>query len=231
MKAKMRVLLVEDNQAIAAQIIGFLEGHSWEVDYAGTGKLGVQLALEHTFDVIVLDLNLPDIDGLQVCSEIKSQANANIPILMLTARDAFEDKVKGFGNGADDYLTKPFDLRELALRCEAMARRPNLHETTEIREGLLVLNTRAHKAQWNNETFKVTKVGFTLLLKLLQEYPYPVSRSDLIQHVWGDEPPESNALKSHIYALRKVTEKAAGRQVLHTISNIGYQLKELHDKQ
>jgi DNA-binding response OmpR family regulator len=229
MKSKLRVLLVEDNQAIANQIIGFLEGHGWVVDYAATGKLGVTLALEHTFDVAILDLNLPDIDGLRVCEEIKNQASANIPILMLTARDAFEDKVKGFGKGADDYLTKPFDLRELVLRCEAMSRRSELHQNTVVSHGPLSLDTRSFDVLWGGENIKVTKVGFKLLHKLISEMPYPVSRSELIEHVWGDEPPESNALKSHIYALRKATEQVTGKPILHTISNIGYQLKGIDD--
>jgi DNA-binding response OmpR family regulator len=229
MTSKLRVLLVEDNQAIANQIIAFLEGHCWDVDYAATGKLGVRLALEHTFDVIILDLNLPDIDGLRVCEEIKSQASVNIPILMLTARDAFEDKVKGFGKGADDYLTKPFDLRELVLRCEAMSRRSELHQNTVVSHGLLSLDIRSFEVLWSSENVKVTKVGFKLLHKLLSEMPYPVSRSELIEHVWGDEPPESNALKSHIYALRKATEQVTGKPILHTISNIGYQLKDIDD--
>ncbi|MDT0629538.1 response regulator transcription factor [Alteromonas sp. W364] len=229
MKTQMSVLLIEDNQAIATQIANFLENLGWLVDYSATGTQGVELALNHHFDVIILDLNLPDIDGLKVCTEVKKQAQVNVPILMLTARDAFEDKVKGFGQGADDYLTKPFDLRELVLRCEAMARRPKLHENTTITEGKLKIDKRAYEASWDGEVFKTTKVGFTLLQKLLEEYPYPVSRSELLQHVWGDEPPESNALKSHIYALRKAIDKMAGQQILHTISNIGYQLKALND--
>lgn len=229
MASKLRVLLVEDNQAIANQVIAFLEGHDWDVDYAAEGKLGVRLALEHTFDVIILDLNLPDIDGLRVCEEVKSQASVNVPILMLTARDAFEDKVKGFGKGADDYLTKPFDLRELVLRCEAMSRRSELHQNTVVSHGPLSLDTRSFEVLWSSENVKVTKVGFKLLHKLLSEMPYPVSRSELIEHVWGDEPPESNALKSHIYALRKATEQVTGKPILHTISNIGYQLKDVDD--
>lgn len=229
MKQKMNILLVEDNQAIANQIITFLEGHGWSTDYAATGNLGVKLAVDQHFDVVILDLNLPDIDGLKVCAEIKQNASANTPILMLTARDAFEDKVKGFGHGADDYLTKPFDLRELALRCEAMARRPKLHESSVSKQGLLSLDVRASEASYNGEVFKTTKIGFSLLYKLIQEYPYPVSRSELIQHLWGDEPPESNALKSHLYALRKSIESVTDNQILHTISNIGYQLKQLDD--
>ncbi|GBL03209.1 response regulator transcription factor [Glaciecola sp. KUL10] len=229
MKKVIRVLLVEDNQAIANQIIQFLESHGWDVDYASNGTQGIKLALAFSFDVIILDLNLPDIDGLQVCQKVKSEAKSNVPVLMLTARDAYEDKVKGFGLGADDYLTKPFDLRELALRCEAMSRRPKLHEDSRLKKGLLSIDTRSLVVTWGDEQIKVTKVGFNILYKLLLASPYPVSRSELIDHLWGDEPPESNALKSHIYSLRKSIEKVTDALSLNTISNIGYLLKGLDD--
>ncbi|MGQ8364244.1 response regulator transcription factor [Glaciecola sp. 1036] len=229
MRKKLHILLIEDNEAIATQILDFLAVHGWETDYSSTAKQGIELALNHYFDIIILDLNLPDIDGLEVCRTIKQTATRNIPILMLTARDAFEDKVKGFGQGADDYLTKPFDLRELALRCEAVARRPQLHANTEITQGALSIDTRAHSACWNGQPLKITKLGFSILHKLLEAYPYPVSRSELVQHLWGDNPPESNALKSHTYALRKAFEAYTDAQVLYTISNIGYQLKDLDD--
>lgn len=227
MAKSINVLLVEDNLAIAKQIVNFLEGLSWAVDFASTGRQGIAQGLAHHFDVIILDLNLPDVDGLEVCKTIKSESMRVTPILMLTARDAFNDKAKGFGQGADDYLTKPFDLRELVLRCEALAKRPQLHSNTTIKEGLLSVNSRAKTVFWSGNPVTVTGIGFRILLKLLQEYPYPVSRSDLIGHIWGEEPPESNALKSHLYSLRKAIEKVSGRAILHTISNVGYQLKGL----
>ncbi|MBU2876830.1 MULTISPECIES: response regulator transcription factor [Aliiglaciecola] len=228
-KSNLSVLLIEDNLAIAKQVAGFLEAQNWIIDCATLGKQGLDLALQHHFDLIVLDLNLPDIDGLVVCDEIKRTADRNIPILMLTARDAFEDKAKGFGIGADDYLTKPFDLRELVLRCEALARRPQLHGETLLQKGMLSIDSRAHKATFNNLELTTTGIGFRILQKLVEEYPYPVSRSELIRHLWGDEPPESNALKSHIYGLRKSFEKVTDKPVLCTISNIGYQLQALDD--
>ncbi|GGF76433.1 response regulator transcription factor [Alteromonas lipolytica] len=227
MAKSISVLLVEDNLAIAKQVVNFLEGHGWQVDFAATGKQGVQQALNGQFDVMILDLNLPDIDGLEVCKQVKSQTLRVLPVLMLTARDAFTDKAKGFGQGADDYLTKPFDLRELALRCEALARRPQLHTDTSVSEGGLSMDTRAMTVSWQDTPLAVTGIGFKILHKLLSDYPYPVSRSDLISHIWADEPPESNALKSHMYTLRKTLEKASGQPLLHTISNVGYQLKGL----
>lgn len=231
MATSISVLLIEDNLAIARQIVDFLEGHGWLVDFAATGKQGVQQALNGQFDVIILDLNLPDIDGLEVCKRVKAEATKVVPVLMLTARDAFTDKAKGFGQGADDYLTKPFDLRELALRCEALARRPQLHTDTTVTQGALLMDTRAMTVNWQNTVIPVTGIGFKILHKLLCDYPYPVSRSDLISHIWADDPPESNALKSHMYTLRKALEQASGRALLHTISNVGYQLKGLNDNE
>lgn len=225
----MNILLIEDNHVIASQITAFLEAQGWQLDFAATGKLGIDLALSSHFDVIILDLNLPDIDGLQVSEHIKQRDAANTPILMLTARDAFEDKAKGFGKGADDYLTKPFDLRELALRCEAMKRRPMLHRESVMQRGKLQLDKKAFKAQWDGRLIKTTKTGFAILSKLLDEYPYPVSRSDLLQLLWGDEPPPSNSLKTHLYELRKATQQVAEEPLILTISNIGYKLVELND--
>ena len=227
MNKSISVLLVEDNLAIAKQVVGFLEGLKWQVDFAATGQQGIDLAQSQQVDVIILDLNLPDMDGLDVCQHIKQHATRVTPVLMLTARDAFTDKAKGFGQGADDYLPKPFDFRELALRVEALARRPQLHTNTQVSEGHLTLDTRAKTVQWQQQPVTVTGVGFSILHKLLMEYPYPVSRSDLITHIWGDEPPESNALKSHMYSLRKALEKASGQPLLATISNIGYKLTGL----
>lgn len=225
----MNILLIEDNHAIASQICAFLEAQGWKLDFAASGKLGVDLASTQKFDVIILDLNLPDIDGLEVCEQIKSQDTSNTPILMLTARDTFEDKAKGFGKGADDYLTKPFDLRELVLRCEAMKRRPMLHKKSVIKQGKLQVDQKAFTAEWDGQPIKTTKTGFVILSKLLDEYPYPISRSELLELLWGDEPPESNSLKAHMYELRKATQQVAGQSLVLTISKIGYKLVELDD--
>lgn len=229
-KPRLNILLIEDNIALAKQICRFMEGLNWRVYYSEKGTHGITLALENTFDVIVLDLNLPDCDGLVVCEKIKKSQPRTTPILMLTARDAFEDKTKGFATGTDEYLTKPFDLRELALRCEALARRPQLHTDSTIQKGLLALDTRALSATWQGEPIKTTKLGFKILVELTKAYPYPVARSDLLQALWGDEPPESNALKSHMYTLRKSLDDVCTSPILKTISNIGYQLQGLeHD--
>ncbi|WP_240485085.1 response regulator transcription factor [Aestuariibacter salexigens] len=220
----MKILLIEDNPTIAQQIVEFLSGHNWHVDYAHNGQLGIQLAVSDIFDVVLLDLNLPDMDGLQVCEAIKQNAKVTPPVLMVTARDRFEDKSAGFHQGADDYLTKPFDLRELALRCQALARRDNLHQHKKIEVGELSIDLTARSASRAGETLALTHVGFELLVILAQHFPQPVSRSLILHKLWADAPPDSDALKSHIYSLRQELDKSFAYPMLKTVMNLGYQL-------
>jgi DNA-binding response OmpR family regulator len=226
---KLNILLIEDNKIIARQLGEFLEGPRWSVDYADNGNLGKELALQHDYDVIILDLNLPDVDGLEVCRDIKQEAEINPPILMLTARDSFEDKARGFGEGADDYVTKPFEFRELALRCQALARRQQLHRNQTLTLGELIIDQKQHLATRQGQSLKLTNIGFLILLTLAQEYPQAVSRSSLMKKIWGDEPPDSDALRSHIYSLRNVLDKPFNSPMLTTITNVGFRLSNIDE--
>ncbi|MEQ9393676.1 response regulator transcription factor [Haliea sp.] len=220
----LSILLVEDTLAIARQVTDFLEGHGWQVDLAQTGTQAVALAVENLYHVVLLDLNLPDMDGVDVCARIKESAEINVPVLMLTARDSFEDKATGFGVGADDYVTKPFDLRELALRCQALARRNALNHSKVLELGELRINL-SQKAVWRQEQrLALTSISFKILVQLAQAYPNPVSRSVLMHQIWGDAPPDSDALKSHIYSLRNTLDKPFESSILMTITNVGYKL-------
>ncbi|MYM81282.1 response regulator [Duganella sp. FT50W] len=222
--SSLAILVVEDHPTIARQVVTFLDGLRWHTDHAATGALAIELATREAYDVVLLDLNLPDVDGLDVCRAIKQRAPRNVPVLMLTARDAFEDKARGFHEGADDYLTKPFDLRELALRCEALARRGQLHVKQQLQLGPLTLLQREKSALFHNAPLALTQIGFKLLLKLCTMYPQAVSRSALMHEVWGANPPDSDALKSHIYALRKQLEQAGAETMIVTIPQLGYRL-------
>jgi len=225
LKQPLTILLIEDNPTIATQVVDFLSGLGWQVDYAATGKQGLALANDQNFDVILLDLNLPDIDGLEVCQEIRATALKQSPILMLTARDAFSDKREGYGVGADDYVTKPFDLRELALKCEALSRRVDLHREKQIEIGDLSLNLNAGEASRAQTALKLTRTGYRILEYLARAYPQAVSRSDLSHHLWGDDPPETDALRSHIYHLRSVLDKPFSEPMLKTLSQVGFRLE------
>lgn len=221
----LKILLIEDNPTLARQTGEFLQAHGWQIDFAHNGRLGSRLALEQIYDLVILDLGLPDIDGLAVCRQIKEQAPVNLPVLMLTARDAFADKAQGFETGADDYLCKPFDPRELALRCRALARRDLLHRSDRICIGELTVRCREHKAVRAGKPLKLTFTAFRVLAILARAYPEPVSRSAIAHQIWGGEPPETDALKSHIYSLRQVLDKPFPFPMLRTIANLGYQLE------
>ncbi|UVW28782.1 response regulator transcription factor [Massilia sp. H6] len=223
-RSALSLLVVEDHPTIARQVVEFLEGLRWHTDHAATGALAIDLATREAYDVVLLDLNLPDMDGLEVCRAIKQTAARNVPILMLTARDAFEDKARGFRGGADDYLTKPFDLRELALRCEALARRHQLHVSYEMQVGRLTLLPRERRALYDEAPLALTHAGFKILFLLCSAHPHAVSRSRLVHELWGADPPDSDALKSHIYALRRQLELASGANMIVTIPQLGYRL-------
>jgi DNA-binding response OmpR family regulator len=223
-RSPLTILVVEDHPTIARQIVEFLDGLKWHTDHAATGALAIDLATRETYDVVLLDLNLPDLDGLEVCRAIKERAPRNVPVLMLTARDAFEDKARGFNGGADDYMTKPFDLRELALRCEALARRGQLHVSQELKIGPLTLLPREKRALYNGTPIALTHAGFTVLFTMCATYPQAVSRSALMHQLWGANPPDSDALKSHIYGLRKQLELVSNLKMIVTIPQLGYRL-------
>jgi DNA-binding response OmpR family regulator len=220
----LSILLVEDTLSIARQVTDFLEGHGWQVDHARTGGHAVALAQDNLYHLVLLDLNLPDMDGVDVCERIKESSEINVPVMMVTARDSFEDKATGFGMGADDYVTKPFDLRELALRCQALARRNALNQSKVLELGELRINL-AQKAAWRqDQPLALTAIGFKILALLAQAHPNPVSRSVLMHRIWGDAPPDSDALKSHIYSLRHALDKPFESGILKTITNVGYKL-------
>lgn len=220
----LSILVVEDHPAIARQIVTFLDGLGWQTDHAGTGLLAIALATRGCYDVVLLDLNLPDLDGIDVCRKIKAEAPRNVPVLMLTARDAFEDKARGFNEGADDYVTKPFDLRELALRCEALARRHQLHRDAELCVGPLTLHLRERRATCNAVPVQLTQVGYRILSLLCSAHPQAVTRSAMLHALWGDQPPDSDALKSHVYALRRQLALAGAPGMIVTIFQLGYRL-------
>ena len=228
-EGESKTLLTIDDEASQRQLLSdILTPLGFTVITASSAKEGLGELKSHAIDLMFLDLKMPEISGWKA-AELFRQEGFKLPIVIVSANVRELDMEDNARQNHNDYLTKPFDLRELALRCEAMSRRAGLHQTTVVSHGALSLDTRSFEVFWSSESIKVTKVGFKLLHKLLSEVPYPVSRSELIEHVWGDEPPESNALKSHIYALRKATEQVTGKPILHTISNIGYQLKGIDD--
>jgi DNA-binding response OmpR family regulator len=221
------LLLIEDHRDIAESILDFLELRGYEVDYAADGVTGLHLAVTNTYDVIVLDVMLPGIDGLTVCRKIREEARRDTPILMLTARDTLEDKITGLDAGADDYLVKPFEIRELEARLRSMVRR---HRGATARElhtiGDLTLDLATLKVTRAGRALSLTPIGLKLLTMLARASPRVVSRNDLEREVWGDVPPDSDALRSHLYSLRKAIDRPFDHPLLHTVAAAGYRLAD-----
>ncbi len=221
----LNVLLVEDQQSIAENIAEYMEGKGHTFDFANQGQHGLELALENHFDLIILDLNLPKMDGLEVCQQIRKLANRHIPILMLTARDSIDDKVQGFTAGADDYLTKPFSLQELEVRCLALSRRHLLQTTDILTIGPLAIDRQRKQVSRDNTPLELHAMGVRIITILAEAYPQVVSRSMLTQKIWGDEPTESDAMRSHIYQLRNILDKPFDYPILKTVHGVGFTLE------
>ena len=224
MNEKVRLLLVEDTKDLAAEIYDFLEMQGMEVDYAATGRQAISLMSDHRYDVIILDIMLPDMSGIEICQFVKSTLDPTPPVLMLTARDSIQDKIVGFDAGTDDYLTKPFDSHELLIRCKALMRRQQLHKAQNVTIGELSFNDKQQVAIRNGCELKLSSTSYTILRILVKAYPNAVSRQEIIDKVWGDDLPDSDALRSHIYTLRQVVDKPFETEMIKTIHGIGFKL-------
>jgi DNA-binding response OmpR family regulator len=222
------ILLIEDNRNISEMAGEYLERKGFGVDYASDGADGLRLAVENSYDVIVLDLMLPRIDGLEVCRRLRQEAKKSTPVLMLTARDTLDDKVRGLEAGGDDYLIKPFAIQELEARVRALIRRDRRQVSAEVlKVGDLVLDTATLRLTRGGRDLQLSPIGLKLLTILMRESPRVVSRRDIEREIWGDALPDSDTLRSHLYNLRKVIDKPFEKQLLHTIHSAGYRLAEL----
>ena len=221
------LLLVEDNHDIAAMVCDYFEARGYTMDYAADGVTGLHLAVTGSYDAIVLDLMLPGIDGVELCRKLRNEASRDTPVLMLTARDTLDDKITGLEAGADDYLVKPFEITELEARIRATLRRIRgslVREALEL--GDLRVDTGTMEVTRAGQTLSLTPIGLKLLVTLLKASPKVVSRQDLERAVWGDIVPDSDALRSHMYNLRKSIDKPFDRTLLHTVAGAGYRLAD-----
>lgn len=222
----MRILIIEDNPDIAANLGDYLEDHGHTVDFAGDGVTGLHLAVVNDFDSIVLDLALPGMDGLEVCRKLRSEAGKDTPVLMLTARDRLEDKLAGFDTGADDYLVKPFELQEVAARLKVLASRGRRRNRRELTVGDLSYNLDTLSVKRDGKEIYLNPIGLKLLHCLMESSPNVVSRAELEMEVWGEEMPDSDSLRVHIHSLRSAIDKPFGSNMIQTRHGIGYRLVE-----
>lgn len=222
----IRALIVEDNRDISGNIAEYLERHHYVLDFAYDGVSAVQLAMANSYDVIVLDLMLPRMDGLSVCERLRTGAALETPILMLTARDTLEDKLNGFRMGADDYLTKPFELQELHARLQALYKRSHRKATNLLTVGDLILNRATLQVHRAGRHLDITPAGMRLLQRLMEAAPAVVARDDLEALLWADERPDGDALRSHMYKLRQIIDRPFANPLIHTVHRIGYRISE-----
>ena len=219
----LRVLLVEDHRELAETTGAYLEACGYELDFAADGLVALHLAVTERYDVLVLDIMLPGLDGLAVCRRLRQDAKVTTPIIMLTARDELDDKLTGFRAGADDYLVKPFDMPELAARIEALARRAKgLAARYEV--GELILDADTLEVRRQGRPVALTRTAFDVLRVLMREHPKVVSRRAIEEEVWRGEPPESDALRSHLYNLRQALDRPFDRPLVATVPGRGYRL-------
>lgn len=221
------ILLIEDHTDIAEMVTAYLENRGFDLDYAADGVTGLHLAVTNSYDVIILDLMLPGMDGLDVCRKIRNDAKCDTPVIMLTARDTLDDKITGLESGADDYLIKPFAIQELEARVRSLIRR---HKGVVAREVLsiddLVLDTATLSVQRAGKEINITPTGLKILTVLMRASPAVVSRRELERQVWGDILPDSDTLRSHLYNLRKAIDKPFDKQLVHTLQGSGYKIVE-----
>ena len=225
----LRILIVEDNVDIAENIADYLEIQGHVLDFAMDGIGGLHLALTQDYDAIVLDIMLPSMDGLTFCRKLRQQGTKKTPILMLTARDTLADKLEGFEAGADDYLVKPFELQELEARLGALVRRAGRSLQDYLQIGDLKVDMGKMVVQRAGYPVELNRAGMKILTMLMQAYPNVVSRKEMEHGLWGDMPPDSDALRSHIYALRRAIDKPFKRPLIQTIHGVGYRLVESDD--
>ena len=220
----MRILVIEDNSDIAANIGDFLEDKGHVVDFAGDGVTGLHLAVVNDFDVIVLDLMLPGMDGLDVCRKLREEARKDTPVLMLTARDTLDQKLTGFERGADDYMVKPFALQELEARLQVLHRRGRAKRDRVLKIADLEFNLDTLTVVRAGQQVNLNPTGLKLLQRLMEASPWVVSREELELRVWGEELPDSDSLRVHIHSLRSAIDKPFDTPLIQTRHGIGYRL-------
>lgn len=221
----MKVLIIEDDARIAVPVKEELEHQAFEVQIAATGSEGLHLALSDKFDIILLDLMLPEIDGLRLCQTLREKGSLS-SILMLTSRAGKAEKILGLDSGADDYMTKPFDIDELSARVRVLARRRSTKGDGVITCGALLANTSTCTVMYSDKLLNLTPFEYRLLVCLLRHPGTAFSRQSLVQRLWLDEnTPYEEAVNTHVKTLRKkLAQVGAPKNLIETVHGVGYRL-------
>ncbi|HIF9458191.1 TPA: response regulator transcription factor [Photobacterium damselae] len=221
----MKVLIVDDNHNIAETIADYLELEGMTIDCAYHGEAALNLVKENHYDVIIMDIMMPKLDGINAVKKLREEQFCNTPILFLTAKDQLEDKIAAFKAGGDDYLLKPFAMEELCLRLYALSNRGPRQDIGELKFADITINTRTDEVKRAETEIKLSRIQLKILKLLMRQAPSIVSRQEVIESIWGDETPSSDALRSHIYGLRNTLDKGFETSRLETIHGQGYRIK------
>lgn len=217
-----RILIVEDNAGLVVNLFSYLEPRGYVLDVARNGTAGLDMAMSGTYDAIVLDWMLPKLDGVALLGRLR-EAGATVPVVLLTARDQIDDKVHGFRSGADDYLTKPFALAELEVRLESLMQRRQARRPV-LQVGDLRFDTAARVAHRGDINLQLYPVIATLLEALMRASPTVVPRQRLESLVWGENTPDRDLLRAHVYELRKRIDGPSPIKLIHTVPKLGYRM-------
>jgi DNA-binding response OmpR family regulator len=218
------MLVVEDNRDLAANIGDYFATKGHTVDFAMDGVTGLHLAVTQPLDVIVLDIMLPGMDGFELCRKLRADAGLHTPVLMLTAKDTLDDKLDGFEAGADDYVVKPFALKELEARLKALARRAQRERSRVLEYGDLRVDTGQRLVTRDGVAVELNRSCYRILVELMSRAPDVVTREDLEHLLWGDMRPASDALRSHVYALRKAIDAPCEASLIDTVHGVGFKM-------
>jgi DNA-binding response OmpR family regulator len=223
----MRVLIIEDDSDLAANLYDYLEAKGNSVDAAGDGVTGLHLAITQDYDVIVMDINMPGMDGMTACRKLRQEAGKQTPVLMLTARDTLDDKLAGFDSGADDYLVKPFALQELLARLTALGKRGTSEVATgqqELQVADLSFNLKTLEVKRAGQDISLTPTCLKILQLLMSNSPNVVTRRQIEEALWRDSPPDSDSLRAHMHTLRNAVDRPFEQRLIQTIHGIGFKL-------
>lgn len=218
---KPLVLIVEDNSDIRQNIVEFLESKGYRTDNTDDGMKAFGLISINSYDIVVLDWMLPGLSGIELCRKIK-QKGLSLPVLMLSAKAMAEDRIEGLESGADDYLTKPFYLKELQLRIEAILRRSKGEDKILLRVADLEMDINHMLVTREGKPIRLTPTSFKMLRLLMQNSPGIVTREMIEQEVWDGNPPDSDSLRTHLHSLRNAIDKPFNKQLIKTVVGFGW---------
>ncbi|WP_432786509.1 Response regulator ArlR [Oligella sp. MSHR50489EDL] len=223
---RLRILIVEDHSALAQNLAEYFDEESYQLDFAFDGLTALHLLATNQYDVIVLDIMLPAVSGIELCKRIREDLDSNTPIIMMTAKDQIQDKELAFSMGADDYLVKPFALKELELRIYALARRHVRRlDKKKLRVGQITYDPRSFMLTVGEAgPLHLSGIGARIFETLIKSYPNHVTYQELQQQVWGEREVDMNTIRTQTYALRKLLSDTFGMPLIKTLYGVGYEL-------